>query len=334
MGGMLSREKLIRIAAVLGAVAALIALVVVFGLAMLPRAQAKPENYIAYSLEGLDNIPENKILYREAAAIPVPADALGGLCLLPGGGLAVAGDSSVFIFNKNRALTRTIAVAAPVIALAAQASVSSAVLYLGMRDHIEVYGVDGRQKDEWASLGEKALIASVAVSNDSIYAADAGNKNIACWDSGGRLKRFIGLKNPDGNGFLVPGTCFDIAPAGDNALWAVDPGRLRVVKISADGGIRAAWGTPSPALDGFSGCCNPVNIALFPDGSFVVQEKGLLRIKLYDRNGRFTGAVAGPKSFHESLTSLDLAVSQDGTVYAVDTYRKAVRVFVKKEGGR
>jgi DNA-binding beta-propeller fold protein YncE len=328
------KEKLARIAAVLGALAVLAALVVAFGLAMVPRAQEKPGNYIAYSLEGLDKVSEDEILYREAAPVKVPAApdaALTGVCLLPGGGFAVSGGAAVFVYDAGRALARTIAASGPVLALAAGAG----RIYLGMSDHVEVWSADGRPLDEWASLGEKALVASLAAAKDAVYVADAGDKNVAQYDPGGRLVRFISLKNSDGSGFLVPGVCFDVAVDASGSLWAVDPGRRRVLKISPAGEILAAWGKTSTALDGFSGCCNPVNIALFPDGSFVAQEKGLLRIKLYDRNGAFLGVVAGPTSFDASLSSLDLAAGADGTVYAVDDHLKSVRIFVKKgEGDR
>ncbi len=332
------KEKLIRIAAVLGALAALVALVTAFGLALVPRSQAKPEDYLAYSLGDLDRVADDKILYREDAPVKVPAGAdesLAGLCLLPDGGLAVSGGPSLFVYDRSRTFVRQFTVGAPAAALAVRPGTNPPALYVALRDHLEIWSVDGRKLDEWTSLGEKALIASIAVSPEAVYAADAGDKNVVQYDSGGRLVRFITLKTGDGgSGFLVPGVCFDVAAGVDGSLWAVDPGRRRVCRVSPTGEILAAWGKTSTALDGFYGCCNPVNVALFPDGSFAVQEKGLLRIKLYGRTGAFQGVVAGPKSFHPSLSSLDLAVGPDGTVYAADSHLKTIRVFTRKGEGR
>jgi hypothetical protein len=65
----------------------------------------------------------------------------------------------------------------------------------------------------------------------------------------------------------------------------------------------------------------------------VVQEKGILAVKLFSKDGSFNGIVAGPDSFHESLSSLDLAASPAGEVYVVDTFTKTVRVFVRKGTG-
>ncbi|MBM3243119.1 hypothetical protein FJZ31_43220, partial [Candidatus Poribacteria bacterium] len=44
-------------------------------------------------------------------------------------------------------------------------------------------------------------------------------------------------------------------------------------------------------IDGFCGCCNPVNFAMLPDGRFVTCEKGLPRVKIYDADGTFSGVV-------------------------------------------
>jgi hypothetical protein len=139
------------------------------------------------------------------------------------------------------------------------------------------------------------------------------------------------LKTPDGTGFLIPGVCFDVAAGTGTGLWAVDPGRLRVVKLSKEGDILFSWGKAAPTLEGFSGCCNPTHIALLPGGGFVAQEKGLRRIKVYDGRGRLTGVVAGARSFHPSLTLMDVAVAENGDIYVVDTAARAVRVFSLKE---
>jgi hypothetical protein len=133
--------------------------------------------------------------------------------------------------------------------------------------------------------------------------------------------------------FLIPGVCFDVALDSAGMLWAVDPGRLRVLKLSATGDILSVWGKASPLLDGFSGCCNPVHIALFSDDSFVVQEKGIVRIILFTKEGVFAGVVAGPAGFHESLSTLDIATGPGKEVYVVDSFLKAVRVFRPKDKG-
>jgi hypothetical protein len=245
--------------------------------------------------------------------------------------VAVSGGQALFLFDEKRALMRTIPVGEPVFALGVFSGTGGNVIYCGLIDRVTVFSLQGRLLDEWISLGERARISSLAVSEDVVYVGDAGTKHIAVFDHNGKLLRFIGLRTADDKGFLIPGICFDIAVGEGAVLWAVDPGRLRIVQLSGRGDILFSWGKAEPTVEGFSGCCNPAQMALFSDGRFVVQEKGLRRIKLYDQRGRFRGVVAGPRSFHSSLSLMDLAAAANGDVYVVDTFRKAVRIFSPRE---
>ncbi len=334
MGQRISKENWLHWAMAAAGIAVLGGLIVLFVLALVPRAEEKPADYLSYSFEGLDRVPEDQILYREDPAVPVPAgrDELTGLCLLPGGGFAVSGGTTVFIFSPAHALARRIETERAVFALGAAREPAGTVLYCGGADRITLYAIDGRRLDHWASLGELARLTSLSVTRRFVYAADAGNKSIAVFDHLGAMKRLVTLRTGDGSGFLVPGLCFDVAADQDDRLWAVDPGRHRVVELSAGGDILSSWGKAAPTLEGFSGCCNPAHIALLPGGRFAAQEKGLLRIKLYDGRGRLLGFVAGPRSFHPSQTLLDVAAAPDGRVYVADPYRKAVRIFSPRGG--
>jgi hypothetical protein len=84
-------------------------------------------------------------------------------------------------------------------------------------------------------------------------------------------------------------------------------------------------------LDGFCGCCNPSHLALTPDGKFITSEKGLPRVKVYDRAGRFECVVAGPDRFARDTVGLDVAVDSTGRILVLDPAAGAVRVFEKRE---
>jgi hypothetical protein len=345
MGGGKLKEKAIRWLTGIGAAAVAAGLAIVFALGLAPRAQARPENYLVYSTAGLNDIPENKILYRETDSVRVPLASgaeLRAVCLLPGGGFAAGGGETLFLFDAQRIVRKTIAAGGAVNALAAETvpagstGPAGTVVYCARPDQVAVFSPAGELLAEWAPLGERARLSSLAVSGAEglLYAADAGNKNIIAFDRGGRLKGLITLKTTDETGFLIPGVSFDIAIGARGDLWATDPGRRRVVWIGALGIIIAEWGKSGTAPGEFTGCCNPVHIALFPDGSFAAQEKGLLRITLYDPRGRFRGVAVGPKSFHERNTTLDLAVSANGDILVADPRQKAIRVFSRKGAGR
>ncbi len=83
-------------------------------------------------------------------------------------------------------------------------------------------------------------------------------------------------------------------------------------------------------LDGFSGCCNPSNFVILPNGSFVTSEKGIIRVKIHNPAGEFETVVATPNQFEKGTTGLDLAVDSDGRILVLDPKKGMVRIFSKK----
>jgi hypothetical protein len=84
-------------------------------------------------------------------------------------------------------------------------------------------------------------------------------------------------------------------------------------------------------IEGFSGCCNPSHFAILEDGSFVTSEKGLARVKIYNRIRDIVSVVALPDQFIEGTVGLDLAVDSSQKIYVLDPRQKLVRIFEKKQ---
>jgi hypothetical protein len=85
----------------------------------------------------------------------------------------------------------------------------------------------------------------------------------------------------------------------------------------------------------FVGCCNPVNLALTPDGKVVTSEKMVARVKVFDRDGRLLGYI-GPEHFDRMVTQIHLAVDSRGRILAGDPVRRTITVFAatgRKERG-
>jgi hypothetical protein len=110
-----------------------------------------------------------------------------------------------------------------------------------------------------------------------------------------------------------------------------------------DGDLELSWGKPSNSIQGFCGCCNPIGLALLPDGRCLTTEKGLPRVKLYGTDHSLECVVAGTESFAESaktgaaydyseglLGGLDAAADATGRVYVLDLAAAEVRVFRRK----
>ena len=182
------------------------------------------------------------------------------------------------------------------------------------------------------NLGERAILTSLALKDSVLFAADAGNRRVIRYAlEGNRLGDFNG--NPEGDykhAFIVPSPYFDLAVNADQELWIVNPGLHALENYTGEGKLRTYWDNSSFNIDGFSGCCNPAQMAILPDGSFVTAEKGLVRIKIYKPSGEFAGVVAAPEKFKEDGHAPDLAVTPAGDIYALDFDKNRIRLFQPK----
>ena len=215
-------------------------------------------------------------------------------------------------------------------------------IYLGLRDHIEVFDAKGQPKAVWDSPGKKSWITGIAATESAVFATDAGNRVILRYDKSGKLVRRIGEKDEARNipGFVVPSPFFDVEVARDGLLRVNNPGRHRMELYTQDGDFEGSWGTASMGIKGFCGCCNPINLALLPDGRFVTCEKGLPRVKIYSADGEFESVVAGVETFSENAKAcgpadctaggLDAAVDSEGRIYILDLVTGDVRVMNPK----
>lgn len=255
----------------------------------------------------------------------------------------IAGDKAVRIFNENGNLLDEILLAGVPRSLAVA---EDGKIYVGVIDHIEVYNRQGKQLASWESLGQRALLTSIAVSKNDVFVADAGNRIVLHYDINGNLINRIGEKDDERNvpGFVIPSPYFDLVMRRDNLLRIVNPGRHRIEAYTFDGDYEFSWGKFSTSIEGFCGCCNPINIAVLSDDSFVTCEKGLARIKIYDPEGAFVGVVAGPGQFgatvHVCTTpeqcqsgGYDVAVDAQDRIFILDTIKNVVKIFSLKKAG-
>ena len=300
-----------------------------------------------YDVGELAKIDPNLILYRESSEpIDTGLSHSRALAVDSRGALYVGGDRAVRVFWRDGSLLGEIATGGEPTALTVA---QDGKVYVCVQDHVEVYDAGGRKLASWESLGGRAVLTSIAVSGDEVFVADAGDRVVVRYDSSGRVVGRIGRKDAERNipGFVVPSPYFDLAVAKDGLLRVANPGRRRIEAYTKEGDFEFAWGRSSVEIDGFCGCCNPVNFAVLPEGGFVTVEKGLVRVKVYDSQGRFVGVVAGPAQLVEEGSAgvcelpeqcraggFDIAVDSEGRVFVLDTIKNVVRTFSKKEGGK
>lgn len=298
-----------------------------------------------YEVDELARIDPNLIIYEESAEpIETGFAKTYGVAVDSKGSVYVAGDKAVRIFAQGGNLLGEIKLDDTPRCLTVT---NDSTLYIGMKEHVEVYDAQGQKQASWESLGSDAILTSIAVSEDNVLVADAGNRIIIRYDTKGSIINKIGKRDTFRNilGFVIPSPYFDLALQKDGLLRVVNPGRLRIEAYTLDGDLEFWWGSPSAAIEGFCGCCNPVNIAVLSDGSFVTCEKGLVRIKIYNSGGSFVGVVAGPEQFGAGGTTkicmlpeecqtngFDVAVDSEGRVFVLDTVDNIVKVFSRVKG--
>lgn len=218
-------------------------------------------------------------------------------------------------------------------------------LYIGMRQHLEVFDRKGQRKETWPSPGQKAYFTGVAVGETDVFVADAGNRAVLRYDRSGRLKGRIGEKNEARNipGLIIPSPFFDVEIARDGLLRVSNPGRHRVEAYTFDGDLEVAWGTAGWGIENFCGCCNPNNLALLSDGRVVTFEKGIPRVKVYTKDGVFESVVAGAESFTANakvcgpndctLGGLDGVADAKGRIYILDLVAAQTHVMEHNQSG-
>lgn len=279
-----------------------------------------------YDISELKLVDPKLMIGKELTPIPAPVTNPHALAVDATNRIYVGGETEIAVLESDGRLVRKLPVDHPVTCLNVALDGS---IYVGHRDRIVVLAQDGAFLAGWAPLGSNAVLTSLAVTEEELFAADAGQRLVWRFDRNGRLLGRIGVKDQarDLPGFIIPSPYFDLAVGPDGALWVVDPGRHRLIEFTPAGDPVSSWERSGMDIEGFSGCCNPSHIAIRADGSFVTSEKGLARIKIHTAAGALLGVLAAPGHFTEQTRGIDLAVDSDGRILALDSEKKQVLVF-------
>ena len=208
-------------------------------------------------------------------------------------------------------------------------------VYIGLPGRIEIYNPYGTRLGGFA-VGEAnrpANVTSIKIYGREILAADSTARYIRRCDANGSQIGAIGIRGK-AQGFMLPNRSLDIDVDSKGVVRATDSGRHRVSSWTMDGtpvGYFGKFGLASP--EDFVGCCNPVNLAIAPNGNIVTAEKVAARVKVYAPDGKLL-ALIGPEHFDLKCSHLHLAVDSRGLILVADPVSLMVKVFsVEGPGG-
>jgi hypothetical protein len=201
-------------------------------------------------------------------------------------------------------------------------------IYLGLSGRVEIYSVAGTRTGGFAAgeSGKPAGITAIKTWGQEILVADAAARYIRRYDHSGKQIGEIGTQSKTG-GFMLPNRSLDIAVDAKGVVIATDTGRHRITSWIMDGtpaGHFGKFGLAKP--EDFVGCCNPVNLAMTPDGKVITAEKVISRVKVFARDGKLLGLI-GPEHFDPKCIHLHIAVDSKGRILVADPVRMEIKAF-------
>jgi DNA-binding beta-propeller fold protein YncE len=302
----------------------------------------KDANPFVYDVDRLRKTDPKLIHYEQVGSFRSPHEDSRRIAIGPDDQVYIAAGNYVSVLDRDG--TRITEIAFPSEARCVAAA-GDGTIYAAVRDHVEVLDRKGQRLATWASPGNRTWFTGLAVAENDVFAADAGNRVILRYDKSGKLVGRLAEKNKERNipGLILPSPYLDVVLARDGLLRVNNTGRHRVEAYTFSGDLEFSWGKPSNAIEGFCGCCNPIGLAMLPDGRYVTCEKGLPRVKVYSPEGVFESVVAGTESFAENAKSginktradcmlggLNAAVDSQQRIYILDLVVNDVRVMKRK----
>ncbi len=241
--------------------------------------------------------------------------------------LHAVGDSAVKVFSPEGKLLSSWPTVRPGLSIGLTAD---GRVFVGQTGQVQIFDSAGKELDTWQDSARLGAVTAIGFAGEFVLIADVKDRCIRRFDASGKFINNIGKDNRM-RGFLVPNGHLDFAvderDAKQTIILATNSGKHRIERYTLDDkllGHFGRFGGQDPT--GFSGCCNPTNVAMTPSGQIVVTEKAGPRVKVYDTHGELL-ALMGETDFDPLCKNMDVAVDTDGDIYVVDTVRLHVCVF-------
>lgn len=315
------------------AVWALLILVAAGGAVWLQGKKAESRQGVAplrdaeQGLETLQRVAPELLQWRLIRTLQLGLEKPRGIALRPTGELAAVGVDGVEIRGPGGELRWKSASPDRLRCVAAD---PEGGMWVAGGGQVHSLDAQGRLKLSWPALGHRTHITCLATESASaVWVADAGNRIVLKCAPDGRVLQRFGQRDTQRGvpGLLVPSPHLDVVPLPSGGALITNPGRLSVETYAGSGALKSSWGKSGAGIEGFSGCCNPTDLAVLPDGHIVTSEKGLPRVKVYRPDGKLESVVAAPEVWRDRAAGIDLATDAQGHVYALDPVARTVMVF-------
>jgi len=239
-----------------------------------------------------------------------------------------AGDQEIKVFDDAGRLQRRWSTAKPGLSVAVS---GDGRVFVGQAGQVEIFDSAGRLSDTWRDQERLGLVTAIGFSKGNVFLADARDRCIRRYDAGGKYLNDIGKDNRM-KGFLIPNGVVSFGVDAKGILHAANPGKHRVERYTPEGELLGHFGRfdgRDPA--GFSGCCNPTNVAVTDGARVWVTEKAGPRAKVYDSVGKLMAVIA-TGVFDPNCKNMSIAAGSHGRVYVADTVKLQIFVFEPRAG--
>jgi len=271
-----------------------------------------------------------RIISGKGAAPAEFREALRGIAVDGQRRLYAAGDSEVKVFDTAGVLLRRWSTALPPYSVAAAADGS---VWAGQTGQLEIFDGAGRLLRTLKDGARMGRVTSIGFLKDSVLIGDSAQRCIHRFNTAGKFIGTIGKDNPLG-GLHIPNGVVDFGVDSQGVIHVANPGRHRVERYSPEGSLLGHMGKfTGPDPTGFSGCCNPTNVAVAGPGLLCVTEKAGPRAKVYDYSGKLL-AMIDSSDFDLNTKNMDVAVDALGCVYVSDPAKLAILVFEPAGGAK
>jgi len=239
-----------------------------------------------------------------------------------------AGDQEIKVFDDAGRLRRRWSTGQPGLSVAVS---GDGRVFAGQAGQVEIFDSEGRLSGTWRDKERLGLVTAIGFYKGNVFLADARDRCIRRYDAGGKYLNDIGKDNRM-KGFLIPNGVVDFGVDAKGILHAANPGKHRVERYTPEGILLGHFGRfdgRDPA--GFSGCCNPTNVAVTDGARVWVTEKAGPRAKVYDSGGTLLAVIA-TGVFDPNCKNMSIATGSRGRVCVADTVKLQIFVFEPRAG--